>query len=194
MFDFISGTVARLTPTHVVVDNNGLGYMIAISLQTYAAIDGKDKVKLFVHQVIREDAHLLYGFATEQEREVFLLLLSVSGVGAGTARLILSSLTVGELQQAIATDNVNTIKQVKGVGLKTAQRIVVDLRDKIFKESVDTAQIFAPLNNTTRQEALSALTMLGFAKAAAEKTLDQIVKTEGELPVEQLIKHALKRL
>lgn len=194
MFDYISGSIARLTPTHVVVDNSGLGYLMAISLQTYAAIDGKDKVKLFVHQVIREDAHLLYGFATEQEREVFLLLLSVSGVGAGTARLILSSLSVGELQQAIATDNVNTIKQVKGVGLKTAQRIVVDLRDKIFKESADSSQIFAASNNTSRQEALSALTMLGFAKAAAEKTLDQIVKTEGELPVEQLIKHALKRL
>lgn len=196
MYDYITGTVASLSPTHAVIDNGGVGYLMAITLQTYAALEGAERAKLYVHLAIREDAHLLYGFGTEREREAFLLLLSVSGVGAGTARLVLSSLTVDELQLAIATDNVNAIKQVKGVGLKTAQRIVIDLRDKMLAlgGSADSTQIIAPANNTTRQEALSALTMLGFARAAAEKTLDQIIKSEGELSVEQLIKHALKRL
>ncbi|MBQ9470306.1 MAG: Holliday junction branch migration protein RuvA [Bacteroidales bacterium] len=194
MYDYISGTVASLSPTHVVIDNGGVGYLIAISLQTYAALDGAERTKLYIHQSIREDAHLLFGFSTEREREAFQLLLSVSGVGAGTARLVLSSLTVDELQQAVATENVNVIKQVKGVGLKTAQRIVIDLRDKMLGMGGGSAQIFAPANNTTRQEALSALTMLGFARPAAEKTLDQVLKTEGDLSVEQLIKHALKRL
>lgn len=196
MYDYITGTVASLSPTHAVIDNGGVGYLMAITLQTYAALEGAERAKLYVHLAIREDAHLLYGFGTEREREAFQLLLSVSGVGAGTARLVLSSLTVDELQLAIATDNVNAIKQVKGVGLKTAQRIVIDLRDKMLAlgGSADSTQIIAPANNTTRQEALSALTMLGFARAAAEKTLDQIIKSEGELSVEQLIKHALKRL
>ena len=194
MYDYITGTVASLSPTHAVIDNGGVGYLMAITLQTYAALEGAERAKLYVHLAIREDAHLLYGFGTEREREAFQLLLSVSG--AGTARLVLSSLTVDELQLAIATDNVNAIKQVKGVGLKTAQRIVIDLRDKMLAlgGSADSTQIIAPANNTTRQEALSALTMLGFARAAAEKTLDQIIKSEGELSVEQLIKHALKRL
>lgn len=196
MYDYITGTVASLSPTHAVIDNGGVGYLMAITLQTYAALDGAERAKLYVHLAIREDAHLLYGFGTEREREAFQLLLSVSGVGAGTARLVLSSLTVDELQLAIATENVNAIKQVKGVGLKTAQRIVIDLRDKMLAlgGSLDGSQIIAPVNNTTRQEALSALTMLGFARSAAEKTLDQIIKSEGELSVEQLIKHALKRL
>lgn len=196
MYDYITGTVASLSPTHAVIDNGGVGYLMAITLQTYAALEGAERAKLYVHLAIREDAHLLYGFGTEREREAFQLLLSVSGVGAGTARLVLSSLTVDELQLAIATENVNAIKQVKGVGLKTAQRIVIDLRDKMLAlgGSLDGSQIIAPVNNTTRQEALSALTMLGFARSAAEKTLDQIIKSEGELSVEQLIKHALKRL
>lgn len=194
MFDYISGSISTLTPTHVVVDNGGIGYLLAISLQTYSSIDGKKDVKLFVHQVIRDDAHLLYGFYSLEERDMFLSLLSVSGVGASIARLIISSLSVAELQNAIATENVNVIKQVKGIGLKTAQRIVVDLKDKISKISADSSQNFVGLNNTSKQEALSALVMLGFAKNAAEKTLDQIIKTEGGMEVEQLIKHALKRM
>lgn len=194
MYDYISGKVATLTPTQIVIDNGGIGYSIAISLQTYSALEGKTEVKLYVCQIIRDDAHLLYGFYAQDEREMFLNLISVSGVGAATARLIISSLSVAELKTAIATENINVIKQVKGIGIKTAQRIVVDLKDKITKLPVDSAQLFAGLNNTSKQEALSALVMLGFAKAAAEKTLDQIIKSEGSLPVELLIKHALKRM
>lgn len=194
MFDYISGKLVSLSPTHAVIDNGGIGYLVAISLQTYSAINGKQDIKLFVHQVIREDAHLLFGFYAQEEREIFLNLLSVSGVGANTARLIISSLSVPEIQNAISTENVNIIKQVKGIGLKTAQRIVVDLKDKITKVSADSSQLFANANNTSKQEALSGLVMLGFAKAAAEKTLDQIIKAEGNMEVEQLIKHALRRM
>lgn len=193
MYEYIVGKLGEVSPTHAIVDNSGVGYFVSISLQTYSAIEGKTDAKLFLHQVVREDAHLLYGFATVQERELFRLLISVSGVGANTARLILSSLSVTEIQAAISTENINIIKQVKGIGLKTAQRIVVDLKDKVV--GVDaTSQIFSAANNTNKQEALSALVMLGFAKVAAEKVLDQIIKTDGILPVEGLIKSALKRL
>ena len=147
-----------------------------------------------MHQVVREDAHLLYGFATIAERELFRLLISVSGVGANTARLILSSLSVPEIQTAIATENINLIKQVKGIGLKTAQRIIVDLKDKVTAVSGFSSEIVGGVNNTSKQEALSALVMLGFAKVAAEKVLDQVIKSEGNLPVEGLIKMSLKRL
>lgn len=194
MYDYITGTISSLSPTRVVIDNGGVGYVLAISVQTYSAIEHLDKVKLFVHQMIREDAQLLYGFYNEAERDIFLHLLSVSGVGGSTARLLISSYSAAELQMAISTENVNLLKQVKGIGLKTAQRIIVDLKDKITKTSADTAQLFATSNNTSRQEALSALVMLGFAKSAAEKTLDQIIKSEGNMEVEQLIKHALKRM
>lgn len=194
MYDYIIGTVAELSPTHAVIENHGIGYAINISLQSFSSIDGKSEAKLYLHQVVREDAHLLFGFSTTQERELFRLLISVSGVGANTARLILSSLSVSEIQQAIATENVNLIKQVKGIGLKTAQRIVVDLKDKVVGTDSVGSQIITSLNNTSRQEALSALVMLGFAKVAADKVLDQIIKTEGNLPVEGLIKSALKRL
>lgn len=194
MYDFISGTIASITPTHVVIENGGIGYLIAISLQTYSAIENQKEVKLYIHQAIREDAHLLYGFFEQEERNIFLALLSVSGVGASSARLILSSLSVPEIKNAISTENVNVIKQVKGIGLKTAQRIVVDLRDKITKVDSDSSQLFAQTNNTLKEEALSALVMLGFAKSSAEKTIDQIIKSEGNIPVETLIKYALKRI
>jgi len=194
MYEYIIGTLEEITPTHAIVDNGGVGYFVNISLQTYAVIDGKKDTKLFLYQVVREDAHLLYGFASIQERELFRLLISVSGVGANTARLILSSLSVAEVQAAISTENINLIKQVKGIGLKTAQRIIVDLKDKMAGVDISSTQIFSSPNNTTKQEALSALVMLGFAKAAADKALDQIIKTEGNLTVEGLIKSALKRL
>ncbi len=194
MYEYIVGKLEDVTPTNAIVDNNGIGYNISISLQTFSAIEGKKDIKLYLHQVIREDAHLFYGFASTQERELFRLLISVSGVGANTARLILSSLSVPEIQTAISTENINLIKQVKGIGLKTAQRIIVDLKDKMIGVDTSSAQIITSVNNTTKQEALSALVMLGFAKAAADKVLDQIIKLEGNLPVEGLIKSALKRM
>ncbi|MGD9978204.1 MAG: Holliday junction branch migration protein RuvA [Bacteroidales bacterium] len=194
MYEYIVGTLNGLTPTHAVVDNGGIGFFVSISLQTYAAIDGKKEVKLYLHQVVREDVHLLYGFASLREREIFRLLISVSGVGANTARLILSSLSTEEIQAAISTENINLIKQVKGIGLKTAQRIVVDLKDKVGAANLSSVQIFSLTDNTSKQEALSALVMLGFAKSAADKVLDQIIKMEGSLPVEGLIKSALKKL
>ncbi|HRC93374.1 MAG TPA: Holliday junction branch migration protein RuvA [Tenuifilaceae bacterium] len=194
MYDYIVGKLAELTPTHAVVEVGGLGYHVNISLQTYSAINGMNEVKLYLHQVIREDAHLLYGFFEAKEREIFRLLISVSGVGASTARLILSSLNADELQAAILTENVNLIKQVKGIGLKTAQRIVVDLKDKVVGDDFASKQIMPAAHNTSRDEALSALVMLGFSKSATEKVLDQIIREGGELTVEGLIKSALKRL
>jgi len=194
MYDYIVGKLAELTPTHSVVEINGLGYLVNISLQTYSAINGKNEVKLYLHQVIREDAHLLFGFYEAKERELFRLLISVSGVGASTARLILSSLTADELQAAILTENINLIKQVKGIGLKTAQRIVVDLKDKVVGDDFTSKQIMPAAHNTSREEALSALVMLGFSKPATEKVLDQIIRESGGGAVEELIKSALKRL
>ena len=194
MYDYIVGKLAELTPTHAVVEVGGLGYHVNISLQTYSAINGMNEVKLYLHQVIREDAHLLYGFFEAKEREIFRLLISVSGVGASTARLILSSLNADELQAAILTENINLIKQVKGIGLKTAQRIVVDLKDKVVGDDFASKQFMPAAHNTSRDEALSALVMLGFSKSATEKVLDQIIREGGELTVEGLIKSALKRL
>jgi len=194
MYEYIQGSLAELTPTHAIVDAGGVGYFVNISLQTYSQLEGKTQVKLWLHQIIREDAHLLYGFTDVREREIFRLLISVSGVGASTARLILSSLTTDEIQAAITTENVNLIKQVKGIGLKTAQRIVVDLKDKVSIGEVTVSQILSTSNNTLKSEALSALVMLGFARSAADKVIDQVLKEMGQMPVEALIKHALKRL
>ncbi|MBP9028610.1 MAG: Holliday junction branch migration protein RuvA [Bacteroidales bacterium] len=194
MYEYIQGSLAELTPTHAIVDAGGVGYFVNISLQTYSHLEGKTQVKLWLHQIIREDAHLLYGFTDVREREIFRLLISVSGVGASTARLILSSLTTDEIQAAITTENVNLIKQVKGIGLKTAQRIVVDLKDKVSIGEATVSQILSTSNNTLKSEALSALVMLGFARSAADKVIDQVLKEMGQMPVEALIKHALKRL
>lgn len=184
----------ELTPTHAIVEAGSVGYFVNISLQTYSQLEGKTQAKLWLHQIIREDAHLLYGFSEVREREIFRLLISVSGVGASTARLILSSLTTDEIQAAITTENVNLIKQVKGIGLKTAQRIVVDLKDKVSVGETTVSQILSTSNNTLKSEALSALVMLGFARSAADKVIDQVLKEMGQMPVEALIKHALKRL
>jgi Holliday junction DNA helicase RuvA len=194
MYEYIQGSLADLSPTHAIVEAGGIGYFVNISLQTYSLLEGKRQVKLWLHQIIREDAHLLYGFSEVREREIFRLLISVSGVGASTARLILSSLTTDEIQAAITTENVNLIKQVKGIGLKTAQRIVVDLKDKVSLGDATVSQILSASNNTLKSEALSALVMLGFARSAADKVIDQVLKEMGQMPVEALIKHALKRL
>jgi Holliday junction DNA helicase RuvA len=191
MYEFISGKLVEMNPTYAVVETGGVGYIINISLQTFAILEGKTEAMLHLHQVVREDAHLLYGFAERPERDLFRHLISVSGVGANTARIILSSLSSLELERAIVVGDIDTLKRIKGIGLKTAQRIVVDLNDKIAKGSPDP-QIFAPANNTLKQEALSALVMLGFAKGVAEKTIDQLVKKEPSISVEMLVKQALK--
>jgi len=193
MYAYITGKVAEKSPTYVVLDNQGIGYYINITLNTFTAIGEKEDVRLFTHEQILEDAHNLFGFFTAKERDLFELLISVSGVGCNTARLILSSLTVSELSNAIASDDVKTIQAVKGIGAKTAQRIVIDLKDKLKKNDFPT-EIFTVADNTIKTEALSALTILGFGKAAVDKTLDHLLKQMPEANVETLIKEALKVL
>ena len=193
MYAYITGKIAEKSPTYVVLDNHGIGYFINITLNTFTAIGEKEEVRLYTHEQILEDAHNLFGFFTDKERDLFELLISVSGVGCNTARLILSSLTVSELSNAIANDDVKTIQAVKGIGAKTAQRIVIDLKDKLKKNDFPT-EIFASQNNTTKNEALSALTILGFSKAAVDKALDKLLKQMPDASVETLIKEALKVL
>ena len=193
MYSFISGTVVEKNPTYVVIDNQGIGYFINITLNTFTAIGEQQHVRLFVHLAIREDAHTLYGFYTENERELFLQLITVSGVGCNTARLILSSMTVNEAVDAIATNNVRMIQGVKGIGAKTAQRIVVDLHDKVGK--LEAGGEFSPVGyNTLKDEALSALMVLGFNKTSIEKTLDKLLKQMENPSVEDLIKESLRLL
>ena len=193
MYAYITGKVAEKSPTYVVLDNQGIGYFINITLNTFTAIGEKEDVKLYTHEQILEDAHNLFGFYSAKERDLFELLISVSGVGCNTARLILSSLTVNELSNAIVNDDVKTIQAVKGIGAKTAQRIVIDLKDKLKKNDFPT-EIFTAPNNTIKAEALSALTILGFGKAAVEKALDRLLKQMPDANVETLIKEALKIL
>lgn len=177
-----------------MIDNQGIGYLINITLNTFTAIGEQQHVKLFVHLAIREDAHVLYGFYSEQERELFLQLITVSGVGCNTARLILSSMTVSEAVDAIATNNVRMIQSVKGIGAKTAQRIVVDLHDKVGKLELGQGEKSPAGYNTLRDEALSALMVLGFNKASIEKTLDKLLKQMENPSVEDLIKESLRLL
>lgn len=193
MIEYIRGKVVELLPSNVILDVNGIGYNLNISLATYSEIQDKKEVKLFVYEAIREDAFVLYGFATKRERDLFLLLISVSGVGANTARLILSSLSVEELQNVIASGNVNTLKGVKGIGLKTAQRIIVDLKDKI-DFSADAVAEIAAADNGKASEAEQALVMLGFNVAAVRKVVEKLLKETPSLTVEQVIKQALKQL
>ena len=195
MYSFISGTVVEKNPTYVVLDNQGIGYLINITLNTFTAIGEQQHVKLFVHLAIREDAHTLYGFYTEAERELFLQLITVSGVGCNIARLILSSMTVKEAVDAIATNNIRMIQGVKGIGAKTAQRIVVDLHDKVGKlGEVGDNEISPAGYNTLKDEALSALMVLGFNKTNIEKTLDKLLKQMDNPSVEDLIKESLRLL
>jgi Holliday junction DNA helicase RuvA len=200
MIEYIKGEIAELRPATVVIDCNGLGYGINISLNTYAAIQGKKECKLYIHEAIREDAYTLYGFADKQERELFLLLISVSGIGGNMARMILSALSPSELINVISTENATLLKTVKGIGLKTAQRVIVDLKDKIKTGSVatDTAGIMgipaSTINAQVQEEAISALTMLGFAQAPSQKVVLAILQEDPQAPVEQVIKIALKRM
>ena len=193
MYEYIKGELVEATPANAVVDCGGVGYYIHISVNTYSKIASQNQVMLYIHQIVREDAHLLYGFFSKEERTVFRQLISVSGVGANTASVMLSSMTVNEIVGAIQTDNVNAIKSVKGIGLKTAQRVIIELKDKIGTAGITGGDgIFA--GNTIKDEALSALVMLGFVKVQASKVLDKIVAGGGITNVEELIKQALKQL
>ncbi|HOY48895.1 MAG TPA: Holliday junction branch migration protein RuvA [Flavobacteriales bacterium] len=194
MYEYFSGKLIEKTPTYAVIDCGGVGYVLNISLSTFSQITNPDKCLLYAHLAVREDAHVLYGFATRSERETFRLLINVSGVGAGTARMILSSLSSSEIAEAVMSNNVTTLKNVKGIGEKTAQRIIVDLKGKFDRDSV-SPELFAGLHNTVRSEALTALTLLGFPKINAEKALDKVIKSAGqELSVEDMIKQTLKML
>ena len=193
MYEFISGKIAQTTPAYVVLENNGIGYLINISLNTYEALKGKNESSLYIYENIREDAYILYGFAGTREREIFQLLISVSGIGANTARMMLSSMTPDELQAAIATENVNQIKSIKGIGLKTAQRVIVELKDKIGK-TTGGQKLAVPEDNTNAEEALSALVMLGFSKGPSQKVVDKILREKPGSKVEEIIKLALKML
>ncbi len=196
MIDYIKGSIAELNPAYAVIDNHGIGYMLNISLSTYDSLtrSSDGQALLYVYEAIREDAHLLYGFATKREREAFLLLISVSGVGPNIARMVLSSMTVDEFSQAIAGNNVALFKTVKGVGGKTAQRIIVDLKDKI-KPSGDTLlqQAGNPASESF-DEALAALVMLGFSQQASQKALKALFSSNPALSVENAIKQALKMM
>jgi Holliday junction DNA helicase RuvA len=193
IYEYITGKLTDLTPAAAVLEQGGIGYLIQISLQTYAAIRGQESVVLMIEEVIREDAHTLFGFHTREEREMFRLLVSVNGIGPNTARMMLSSLTTPDIRRAIQTDNVNLLKSVKGVGIKTAQRVIIDLRDKLAKTE-ESAGIFPTTGNTSRDEALSALVMLGFGRNESVKALDQILKDAPSTGPEELVKLALKKL
>lgn len=193
MYDFISGNVVEKTPTYVVLETGNIGYLIHISLNTYTLLAEQSHCRLYIHQIVREDALLLYGFPDKTEREVFRQLISISGIGANTARLILSSLSPAEIEHAINEGNVAVLNAIKGIGTKTAQRIIVDLKGKITKKE-ELDQIFRTESNTIRDESLSALVNLGFSKSSVEKVIDQIRKEKKDLSLEELIKEALARL
>lgn len=193
MYEYILGKLTEIRPTYAVIDCSGIGYNINISLYTYSKLKLDSVQKLFIHHVVREDAQLLFGFFEKEEREVFRLLISVSGVGANTARMMLSSLSPDEIQKAILSNDVNLLKSIKGIGLKTSQRVILDLKDKLDKDG-DFQEIFITQNNTLKSESLSALVMLGFQKNNIEKVLTKILAEENELPVEEVVKKALKLL
>ena len=197
MIDYISGHIAELTPTRVVIDNHGIGYAMEISLQTYAELEGKEDAKLFVHHHLQNnsDVEMYYGFSNRDERSLFQTIIGVSGVGVNSARMILSSLSADEFRSAILSENVNIIKSVKGIGLKTAQRMILELKDKIVKgEGTAPEVLFTAEKNAAMEEASSALQMLGFSKPNINKALQAIVKSNPNAKVEDLIKAALKML
>ena len=193
MITHIQGRLAEKNPTDVVIDCNGIGYLINISLNTYSQIPDQENLKLYTHLQVREDAHTLYGFTSLMEREIFRLLISVSGIGASTARTMLSSLTPDQVKEAIASEDVAMIQSVKGIGSKTAQRVIIDLKDKILKVyQIDETTLSS--NNTNKDEALSALEVLGFTKKQSERVVDKIISNQPDAAVEVIIKEALKNL
>ena len=196
MIEYIKGELTELTPALATIEAGGVGYGLNISLNTYSACQGKKEVKLYVYEAIR---HVLFGFYNKKEREMFLLLITVSGVGANTARMMLSGMSVSELCSAISTGNARLIQGIKGIGKMTAQRIIVDLRDKIVALGIADeipagGTVSAPINNAVRDEAVAALTMLGFAPAPTQKVVVQILQDQPTLPVEQVVKLALKQI
>ena len=193
MIAHIQGKLVEKTPTDVVIDCGGVGYQINISLHTYGLLPNSDLIKLFTHQIIKEDSHSLYGFVEKSEREIFKMLLSVSGIGANIARTMLSSIEPKQIIQAIATANVVAIQSIKGIGSKTAQRVILDLKEKVLK-IYDLDEVSMIQNNTNRDEALSALEVLGFIRKIAERVVDKIIKENPEASVEIIIKQALKNL
>ena len=196
MYTYIKGELVEITPTAAVIENNGIGYELQISLQTFTEIQGLRDVMLYIHHHIREDVELWYGFATKEERNIFRMLIEVNGIGPNTARMMLSSMNSTEIKTAIISGDVNRIKSIKGIGIKTAQRVIIDLKDKIAKGGEDaTAALFAQeTSSAILEEALAALVMLGFAKAAADKAVKAVYKENPNYTLEQLIKFSLKRL
>ncbi len=194
MIDYIKGELAELTPAYAIIDNHGIGYMVNISLYTYEKLQKAEKSSLlYIYESIREDAHLLYGFFDKRERELFLLLISVSGVGPSMARMMLSAITPEDLSTSIASGNVNSLKAVKGIGAKTAQRIIVDLKDKIKNDSLPLIEKM-PVRNEVYEEALAALVMLGFSQPVSQKVLTKLLASNSAMTVEEAIKQALKML
>lgn len=193
MITHIQGRLIEKNPTDVVIDCNGVGYFVNISLHTFSQLPATENVKLLTHLLVREDSHTLYGFSTSMEREIFRLLLSVSGIGASTARTMLSSLTPEQVSEAIAGNDTATIQSIKGIGSKTAQRVIIDLKDKILKV-YGLEEVSSVSSNTNKNEALSALETLGFARKQAEKVCDKIVREDPNASVEMIIKQALKNL
>jgi len=199
MIEYIRGELTELTPALATVEAAGVGYGLNISLNTYSAVQGKKEVRLYVYEAIREDAHVLYGFYNKKEREMFQLLITVSGVGTNTARMMLSSMTVGELCNVISTGNAKLMQSIKGIGKMTAQRIIVDLRDKIValgiaEEIPAGGSVQSPVDNAVRDEAVAALSMLGFAPAPTQKVVVKILQEQPQLTVEQVVKLALKQI
>jgi len=193
MIDYIKGKIVELSPAHAVVEVSDIGYHVNISLATYSELNGKDNAKIYVYEAIREDSHTLFGFFGRQERQLFLLLISVSGVGANTARVILSSIAIDDLQSAIQTGNAAILKSVKGIGSKTAERIIVDLKDKVSKIEISTVDK-PVVDNVLTDEAVTALVMLGFSQMPAQKVVRKVIEINPQLTIEQVIKQSLKLL
>lgn len=195
MIDYIKGNITELTPTEVILECYGIGYRILISLQTYEGLNGKSDTKVYIHHYIREDEELYYGFFTKDERELFRLLIGVSGIGASTARMMLSSLTAEEIRNAILAEDLNKIKSIKGIGTKSAQRLILELKDKVFKgEGAESNVLFSPSSNPAADEATTALVMLGFTKANVNKAVSSVIKEKPGASLEEIIKLSLKRL